>query len=253
MKKALFALVLVFAAANVFADNLYLNNGEVLDGKIIQETADSYLFQQGSSWKQIKKTDVTFAGNVAANNSSGIPDIDLILKLGTDLSGKTFLGSKNDVGTLYDKPKQFHIALELDFKAFKNIYLGFGAGINPSTNLDGKAVYYTDIPYYLIAKFKQSIGENKNVYVSGNIGSHSLTFKGSPGVDPGYDVSNKMPLYYGINAGVELSDLILELAFLSSMGELSSEEANTGGWGVVRNSYDFLSQSVVFSIGYKIF
>jgi hypothetical protein len=256
MKNLLFLLVVtfVFSASSIFADTLYLAGGEVAEGKIVQETEDAYIFQQGASWKQIGKTDVVVAHSNNENNNIRKQkiDLDLILKFGRDLSSKATISDSDNLNGLYDTSGKYYAGLEFDIKAFSNVYFGLGFNFSNDGYITDTSVYYRDIPYYLLVKIKHNVGKQNNLYASVNFGMHSLILKGrTVGNSYGSDSVSGNTVYYGLNIGYELKNFIIELGFTSCGAKMHSNTWNLAGHYDNYN-YTLINQNIVLNIGYKI-
>ena len=251
---SLFLLFGIFICCTVelFADTLYLHGGEVTEGKIVQETADTYILQQGNIWKRINKTDVAYSNNNSGNDYNiQKVDLDLIIKFGRDLSAKSKITNSDSFSGSYDISEKYCAGFEFDIRAFSNVYFGAGFSVsNEGCISSNNSFRYMDIPYYLLAKIKHNVGSNINLYTSVNFGMHSLITGGriSDSVYVGDDVVSKNSVYYGLNVGLELKDLLIELGFVSYEAEIR----NDGGWSVSAYKYRLINQSVILSVGYKI-
>ena len=255
MKKVslfLLVVVFVFSAAEIFADTLYLNSGEVAEGKIVQETSDTYILQQGNIWKRINKTDVAYSNNSSSNDHNiQKVDLDLIIKFGRELSVKSKITNSDSFSGTYDISEKYCGGFEFDIRAFSSVYFGAGFSVSNEGCISSKNSFrYMDIPYYLLAKVKHNVGSNSNLYTSVNFGMHSLITGGSisDSVYIGDDVVSKNSIYYGLNVGLELKDLLIELGFVSYEAEIK----NDGGFSISAYKYRLINQSIILSIGYKI-
>ena len=237
--------VFVFSAVEIYADTLYLESGEVAEGKIVQETADAYILQQGNIWKRINKTEVAYSNASSNNGQSQKIDLDLIIKFGRELSAKYNVRNSHSLDGSYDITERYYFGLEFDIRAFSDVYLGAGFNVSNYGYIVANDFYYMDIPYYLLAKLKHSVGSDRNLYASVNIGMHALITRGSMS-DGVYrdDAAMKSSVYYGLNVGLELKNLLIELGFTSYGAEIEGLSGN--------HNYELINQSVVLSIGYKI-
>ncbi|MDR1195294.1 MAG: hypothetical protein LBL00_02335 [Endomicrobium sp.] len=253
MKKvSLFMLIacLIFNVSAIFADTLYLNGGAVAEGKVVQETNDAYILQQGNAWQKINKADVIFSGTNSDNTQRRQIDLDLILKFGRDLSSKANISRSDGLNGMYDATNKYYTGLEFDIRAFSIVYLGLGFNLSNKGYFSvNDSLEYYDVPYYLLVKLKHNTGHQSNLYVSFNLGMHSL--------QPERTINNNhyrrdeivkdnSKMYYGLNIGFELKDILIEIGFISA--ESAMYFYNNNG----RNRYDLVNQSVVLSIGYKI-
>lgn len=247
MKKILlFAAVVIFAGANLCAEKLYLNNGEVVNGKIISETNDAYMVQDGDKWKTINKSDISFTSKETKENSKIKHDV--IFKFGTDLTSEF-----SAQGFKANTTPSYFVAAEYAINIFKETYLGAGIKAGIERDIDGDNGSFSSVPVYLLLKSKYLIKEENALFASVNFG-YNITNRKSEFLQnyrgfesAGMEVSKE--LYYGLNVGYELKNLVFELGFSYATGDVKFDNKNTPY--NIKSTY-FSNKNITLSVGYKI-
>lgn len=185
---------------------------------------------------------------------------NLYLKTGLDISGKF---DKKEVfpGQYANKSNSeesgFELTAEITRELYPNLELGLGLSYQDhkrpeSINVDGSKVQntgYKSLPVYAVAKYNILLESNIKPYIKADLGySFNFDEKDLKVQDQKDSIKTSVDdgLYYGIGAGIEYNNLVVELAYKVNKAEISYEvEKNK----IPKKDYDY--SRTTLAVGYK--
>lgn len=189
---------------------------------------------------------------------------NLYLSTGIDISGKfeeakITKGKDSQKLNKHDSEKSgFELTAEVTKEMVPNLELGLGLSYQDhdrpealhvsSEKVTIKNTGYKSMPLYLVGKYNIPVESNVKPYLKANLGysfnfgEKDLSFKG---VDGKLGTSIDNGLYYGLGAGVEYNNFIVELMY-----KVNQADVEYKGAGIkVKDSYDY--SRTTLSFGYK--
>ncbi len=255
MKKVIsVAALLVFSGMNLMASELYLKNGEIVKNEIVNVTNSSYIVKDGNQWREISKDEVSFVkedteGRRQETKNEKRTHPELIVKAGFNFTNELNSYDNTNGNASYNSSDSIFFGADLFVPVISNIYLGAGVKTNLNSSLKSGYGYFSSIPFFASVKLQNQLNEKIKVYTSFNLGTSFIESTDEFMADNGINSADKgreytMKPYYGLNFGVDMNRVIIELGF--------SYEAFKVKGGNVESPDDMNIVRTGLAIGYRI-
>ena len=182
---------------------------------------------------------------------------NLYLKTGVDISGK--FDKVKVIGENVNKSESdrlgFDLTAEVTREFYPNLELGLGLsyqdhGRPESVNLNGEKVQnteYKSLPIYALVKYNIPLESNIKPYLKADLG-YSFNFgeKDLKTSHTSINTSIDNGLYYGLGAGVEYNNFVVELMYKVNRADVQYDVN-----GIKTSSRDYDYSRTTLSVGYR--
>lgn len=182
---------------------------------------------------------------------------NLYLKTGLDISGKF---DKVEIGKEPANKSEsdrlgFDLTAEVTREFYPNLELGLGLsyqdhGRPESINLQGEKIQnagYKSLPLYGVVKYNIPLESNIKPYLKADLGySFNFDEKDLKVNQDSYKTSVENGLYYGLGAGAEYNNFVVELMYKVNRADIQYENE-----GNKSSKYDYDYSRTTLSFGYR--
>lgn len=184
-------------------------------------------------------------------------ETNLYLKTGLDISGKfekVELGKGNYVNKSEDDKGGFEFTAEATREFYPNLELGLGLSYQDHGRPEGVSsnrtwiqnTGYKSLPVYAVAKYNIPLESNIKPYLKADLG-YSFNFDEKElKADRNMKTSIDNGLYYGLGAGAEYNNFVVELMYKVNKADV---QYKVGGQTSPKFDYDY--SRTTLSVGYK--